>query len=191
MQMLNIIIFGAPGAGKGTQSISIAQKYNLVHISTGDILRNEIKLQTELGKQAKAFIDKGELVPDHLLIAIIRSVMEKNKDAKGIILDGFPRTYVQAEALDILLSGSYSPVSIVLVLEAEEGELVKRLLLRAKELSRSDDKEEVIRQRLTVYQQQTSPLIEYYQKQGKLRKVYGMGKIEDIFQNLCKEIDTL
>ncbi|MCK9617548.1 MAG: adenylate kinase [Lentimicrobiaceae bacterium] len=189
--MLNIIIFGAPGAGKGTQSVKIASHYNLVHVSTGDILRNEIKQQSALGAQAKTFMDKGELVPDDLLIAIINSVMMKNQNTKGIILDGFPRTKVQAQALDNLLDTRKTPVSAVIALEADEEELIARLLNRALELGRADDKEDVIRQRLEVYNKQTSPLIDYYRLQGKFIPVKGVGSVDEIFDNLCKIINTI
>jgi len=190
-KMLNIIMFGAPGAGKGTQAIKIAEKYQLIHTSTGDILRAEIGNKSELGMKAKTFMDKGELVPDAVLIDIIRSVMERNKTAKGLVLDGFPRTLVQAEELDKMLNANHTPVSLVIALETKDEELVTRLLKRALETGRADDKEDVIKQRLQVYKNQTEPLIAYYKKQNKFHPVHGIGSIEGIFADICKEIDNL
>lgn len=187
--MFNLILFGPPGSGKGTQSAKIAEKYHLAHISTGDIFRKEIKNETDLGIRVKSIIEKGDLVPDELLIEILEKAYENQKGKSGFIFDGFPRTCQQAEDLDRLLTRHNDCVSMVLALEVDEEEVIKRLLNRAKLEGRKDDTESVIRNRLDVYRKQTEPLIEYYQKQEKFHSVNGVGSIEDIFGNICRVID--
>ena len=182
--MLNIIIFGAPGSGKGTHSDLIKKKYNLTHISTGDLLRYEIKNETELGIIAKGFIDKGQLIPDDLICDILDKVLDTIKDSKGVIFDGFPRTIPQAETLEIILNKRGMDVSILLDLQVEENELVKRLLERGRISGRSDDNEETILSRLKVYHLQTEPLAEYYKRKGKHVAIKGNGTIEEIFDRI-------
>lgn len=189
--MFNLILFGPPGSGKGTQSVKIAEKYKLLHISTGDILRREIKNQTFLGKKVKSIIEKGDLVSDHLLIDILRSVLEQAGAISGFIFDGYPRTLRQAEDLDKLLLETGKSVSLVLALNVDEEEVVKRLLKRAQLEGRKDDTEDVIRNRMNVYHEQTHPLMEYYRKQGKFRSVKGVGTIDEIFDSLCEVIQTI
>ena len=188
--MFNLILFGPPGSGKGTQSKKIAQKYNLKHVSTGDILRNEVKKQTELGEKAKAIMTTGKLVPDDLLIEILHSVIESNKDVKGFIFDGFPRTTVQAEALDELMVNVTSDICQVVSLEVADEEVVNRLLKRAEIEGRKDDNAETINIRLRVYKNQTAPLLEYYEKQGKLFRVEGEGSIDEIFRGICLKLKS-
>jgi len=187
--MFNLILFGPPGSGKGTQSIKIAEKYNFTHISTGDIFRHEIKNKTELGMRVQGIIESGELVPDELLEALLENAMRKATGNRGFIFDGFPRTCRQAEDLDVLLKKSDECVSLVLALEVNEEEVIQRLLNRAREQGRKDDTEEVIRNRMNVYHTQTSPLIAYYEKQSKYTALHGVGSIENIFDNICKIID--
>ena len=160
--MLNIVIFGAPGSGKGTQSERIVEKYGINHISTGDVLRAEIKNGTELGKTAKGYIDQGQLIPDELMVDILASVFDSFKDSKGVIFDGFPRTIPQAEALKVMLKERGQDISVMLDLDVPEEELMTRLIKRGKESGRADDNEETIKKRLVVYNTQTSPLKEYY-----------------------------
>ena len=186
--MLNIIIFGAPGSGKGTQSDLMKKKYELAHISTGDVLRQEIKNETELGKIAKGFIDKGQLVPDDLICDMLDNVLETLKDTKGIIFDGFPRTIPQAEALEKILDKRGMDVSILIDLQVENEELIKRLLERGKLSGRSDDNEETIQSRLKVYHSQTAPLAEHYKKKGKHAPIKGNGTIEDIFNRINEKL---
>ncbi len=186
--MFNLILFGPPGSGKGTQSIKLAEKYNLKHISTGDILRNEVKQQTVLGMKAKAIMNTGELVPDELLIEILHSVIDNNKKVKGFIFDGFPRTIVQAEALDQLMMEVKSKICQVVSLEVEDDEVLTRLLKRAEIEGRKDDNEETISTRLNVYKTQTAPLLDYYNKQNKLYKVKGEGSVDEIFRVICLKI---
>ena len=187
--MFNLVIFGPPGSGKGTQSVKIAEKYNLAHISTGDIFRSEIKNKTELGLKVQGIIEKGELVPDELLVELLENAMKKYKNIEGYIFDGFPRTIQQARDLDLLLKKSIDCVSLVLALEVDEEEVIQRLLKRAQEQGRKDDTEDVIRNRLEVYHRQTSPLIDYYTEQGKFVSVAGVGSIDEIFRNICSVID--
>ena len=189
--MINLILFGPPGAGKGTQAAKLAEAYDLMHISTGDILRKEIAEQTALGLKVKSIIDRGELVSDEILIEILHSVITKHKEVKGFIFDGFPRTIPQADALDRMLSGDGQMIAAVISLEVREEELIRRLLNRAIELGRSDDTEEVIRKRQEVYATQTKPLLDYYRKTGLLREVYGIGTIAQIFAKLCAVVDPL
>jgi adenylate kinase len=188
--MFNLILFGPPGSGKGTQSVRIAEKYNLVHISTGDIFRREIKNQTALGLKVQSIIEKGELVPDDLLVDILRSALQQAGSPSGFCFDGFPRTLRQAEDLDKLLAETGEKVSLVLALEVDEEEVVKRLLKRAQLEGRKDDTEDVIRNRMKVYHSQTHPLMEYYRKQGKFVSLLGVGSIDDIFGAICKVIDS-
>jgi len=190
--MLNIVLFGPPGAGKGTQSEILIDKYQLVHLSTGDIFRSNIKGETALGKEAKSFMDKGELVPDSLTISMLQSEVEKHPGAKGFIFDGFPRTSAQAEALDVFLTSRNTSISGMLALEVEEEELIKRLLNRAKTSGRADDSDEsIVRNRIAVYNRETAPVAEFYKNQNKYRGIYGIGSVEEISQRLCESIDTL
>ena len=182
--MLNIVIFGGPGSGKGTQSEKIIEKYGLDHISTGDVLRAEIKNETELGKIADSYISKGQLVPDELIIDILASVFDKKENSKGVIFDGFPRTIPQAEALKKMLSERGTAISAVVALEVEDDELVARLLNRGKISGRSDDNQETIQKRLNVYHSQTAPLIDFYKKENLYNGIYGMGSIEEILNVL-------
>lgn len=187
--MLNIVLFGPPGAGKGTQSEKLIEKFQLIHLSTGDLLRSEIAQQTELGMQAKLLMDKGELVPDAVVIGMIRSKLEHNQQAKGFIFDGFPRTAAQAEALDILLAEKNTSISCMLALEVDNEELTKRLLLRGKDSGRADDQnEDIIRNRIKEYNNKTAPLKDFYSAQNKFHAVNGIGSIDEIFDALCSEI---
>lgn len=187
--MFNLILFGPPGSGKGTQSVRIAEKFNLVHISTGDIFRREIKNQTTLGMKVQHIIEKGELVPDELLMDILRSAMQQAGEPSGFVFDGFPRTLRQAEDLDKLLSETGNLVNLVIALEVDEEEIVKRLLKRAQEEGRKDDTEAVIRNRMKVYHDQTHPLMDYYQRQGKLTSLHGVGSVEDIFRSIAAVVE--
>jgi adenylate kinase len=187
--MLNFILFGPPGAGKGTHSLKLVDKYNLVHISTGDIFRSETSNKTELGLKAKAYMDKGELVPDEVVIGMLFSVMDKYKDAKGFVFDGFPRTIVQAEKFDEMLESRAMPVTLVISLDVHDEELINRLVKRGLESGRTDDTEEVIRQRLNVYNNQTRPLLDYYSGKKILRTVHGIGSIDQIFESVCKLVE--
>lgn len=187
--MLNIVLFGPPGAGKGTQSEKLIEKFQLIHLSTGDLLRSEIAQQTELGMQAKLLMDKGELVPDAVVIGMIRSKLEHNQQAKGFIFDGFPRTAAQAEALDNLLAEKNTSISCMLALEVDNEELTKRLLLRGKDSGRADDQnEDIIRNRIKEYNNKTAPLKDFYSAQNKFHAVNGIGSIDEIFDALCSEI---
>ena len=191
-RMLNIVLFGPPGAGKGTQSEKLIQKYGLVHLSTGDILRSEIARGTELGKKAKNIMDRGELVGDDIVIGMIESKLDENPGAKGFIFDGFPRTTAQAIALDDLLQKKGTGISGMLALEVENEELVKRLLLRGQESGRPDDKNEgVIRRRIEEYNNKTLPLKKYYHELGKFHSIPGIGSIDDIFGSLVERIAFL
>ena len=191
--MLNIVIFGAPGSGKGTQSDKLIEHYNLFHISTGDVLRDHIRRGTELGKTAKGYIDQGQLVPDELIIDILAQVLDDNKDqaTQGVIFDGFPRTIPQAEALEQLLADRGTQIAAVVGLEVPEEELIKRILLRGQMSGRSDDNEETARKRLETYHNQTSPLKAYYEEKGKYRAINGLGSIDGIFDLIKESLDTL
>ena len=190
--MLNIVIFGAPGSGKGTQSERIVAKYGINHISTGDVLRAEIKNGTELGKTAKGYIDQGQLLPDELIIDILASTLDSFKDSKGVIFDGFPRTTIQAEEFDKLLARHGLKVDIMVDIHVPEEELVQRILLRGKDSGRADDaSEEVIRGRLDVYRQQTAVVSDYYAAQGKYASVNGTGSMEEVFSRITDVIDQL
>lgn len=190
--MKNIIIFGAPGAGKGTQSEKMIEKYGLGHISTGDVLRDQIKKGTELGVTAKKYIDDGKLIPDDLMVDILASVYDSyGKDHNGVIFDGFPRTIKQAEALKAMLDKRGHKVAAMIELSVPEDELVKRLVNRGKISGRSDDNEETIQKRLNVYHEQTAPLIEWYDNEGLHHHVEGLGTVDEIFSRICKVIDSL
>lgn len=191
-KMLNLVLFGPPGAGKGTQSEKLIDKYNLVHLSTGDILRSEIARNTELGRKAKEVMDRGELVSDEIVIGMIESKIDENPRAKGYIFDGFPRTTAQAIALDDLLQKKGTGIAAMLALEVEEEELVKRLLNRGKDSGRSDDQDEnIIRRRIEEYNNKTLPLKKYYSEQGKFHSIHGIGTIDEIFQSLVDRITFL
>jgi adenylate kinase len=188
--MLNIVLFGPPGAGKGTQALKLKEAYNLVHLSTGDLLRAEIKNETELGLEAQAYMNKGELVPDEVVIGMIESKLNQNESANGFIFDGFPRTTEQADALDQLLKSHNTSITIMLSLEVDDEELVARIVQRGKESGREDDKNEsVIFNRIITYNKKTSPLKAYYEKQGKYRIIDGVGSMEEVFERLKVEID--
>jgi adenylate kinase len=190
--MLNLVLFGPPGSGKGTQSEKLIAKYQLVHLSTGDILRGELKAQSPLGLEAKKYMDKGELVPDQVVIDMIGLKLDQNKAAKGFIFDGFPRTTSQAGALDKLLSVRNTGITMMLALEVPHEELVKRLLNRGKDSGRADDQNpDIIENRIRVYHKETSPVISYYDGQKKFRAIQGVGSIDDIFGRLSAEIDKL
>ena len=190
--MLNIVIFGAPGSGKGTQSDKLIEHYNLFHISTGDVLRDNIRRGTDLGKTAKGYIDQGQLVPDELIIDILAQVLNDNKDrtGEGVIFDGFPRTIPQAEALEQLLADRGTQIDAVVGLEVPEEELIKRILLRGQMSGRSDDNEDTARKRLETYHNQTSPLKAYYEEQGKYRAINGLGSIDGIFELIKEALDN-
>lgn len=187
--MLNIVIFGAPGSGKGTQSELIIKKFGLNHISTGDVLRGEIKAGTELGKLAKSYIDEGQLIPDDLMVKILASVFDSLKDSKGVIFDGFPRTIPQAEALKKMLQERHQSISVMLDLDVPEEELMVRLIRRGKETGRADDNEETIKKRLVVYKTQTAPLIGFYKNEGIYQHIKGTGSLDSIFESICKAIE--
>ena len=189
--MLNIVIFGAPGSGKGTQSERIVEKYGINHISTGDVLRAEIKNGTELGKTAKGYIDQGQLIPDELMIDILGSVFDSFKDSKGVIFDGFPRTIAQAEALKKMLAERGQDVSVMVDLDVPEEELMVRLIKRVKDSGRADDNEETIKKRLHVYHSQTSPLIDWYKNEKKYQHINGLGTMDGIFADICEAVDKL
>ena len=188
--MLNIVLFGPPGAGKGTQAEKLIAKYNLVHLSTGDIFRANIKGETELGVLAKSYIDKGNLVPDEVTIKMLEAEVEKSPNAAGFIFDGFPRTTPQAEALSTFLERKGTSISVMLALAVEEQELVKRLLLRGKDSGRADDQDEsIISNRIKVYNEQTAVVADFYDAQNKFQKIDGVGSIDEIFNRLCAVID--
>ena len=189
--MLNIVIFGAPGSGKGTQSERIVEKYGINHISTGDVLRAEIKNGTELGKTAKGYIDQGQLIPDELMIDILASVFDSFKDSKGVIFDGFPRTIAQAEALKKMLAERGQDVSVMVDLDVPEEELMVRLIKRGKDSGRADDNEETIKKRLHVYHSQTAPLIDWYKNEKKYQHINGLGTMEGISAEICEAVDKL
>lgn len=184
--MLNLVLFGPPGSGKGTQSTKLIEKYNLVHLSTGDILRGEIAAQTPLGIEAKKKMEKGELVSDDIVIGMISNKLDNNASAKGFIFDGFPRTTAQAKALDTLLTQKGTAITVMLSLDVEKQELVNRLLNRGKDSGRADDQDlSVIENRIAVYNRETAIVQDYYKAQGKLKDIQGVGSIDDIFERLC------
>jgi adenylate kinase len=188
--MFNIILFGPPGSGKGTQSERLVLKYGLKHLSTGDILRSEIASQTPLGLEAKNLMDKGQLVPDEVVIGMIASALDNNPQAKGFLFDGFPRTEAQAEALDKLLKLKQTEIGVVLALIVSEEELVQRLLNRGLTSGRPDDNNvEVIRARITEYHKKTSVVADYYRRFNKVFDIPGEGTVDEIFESLCEKID--
>ncbi len=188
--MFNLILFGPPGSGKGTQSEKLIARYGLKHLSTGDLLRSEINRQTVLGQAAKKIMDKGQLVPDEVVIGMISSALDDNPHAKGFLFDGFPRTSAQAEALDALLQVKKAAIGVMLALHVSEEELVKRLLIRGETSGRSDDtNEQVIRARIVEYQDKTAAVADHYRKYDKVVMVEGEGTINQIFDALCIEID--
>ena len=190
--MINIVLFGKPGAGKGTQAEFLKGKYNLVHLSTGDIFRYNIKNDTELGQLAKTYMDKGDLVPDEVTIKMLQSEVDKNQDVLGFLFDGFPRTISQAEALDTFLANKNEKITATVALEADDEILVARLLERGKTSGRPDDQdEEKIRNRYQEYNEKTAPLMEYYKNQNKFYPVNGIGTIAEITERLSKVIDNL
>lgn len=188
--MFNLILFGPPGSGKGTQSEKLVEKYGLVHLSTGDLLRKERQLKTPLGIEAQHFVDKGQLVPDEVVIGMISAALDNNPQARGFLFDGFPRTEAQARALDRLLAQKSSEIGLVLFLEVNEDELIKRLVNRGKTSGRSDDSDESIqRKRQEVYKNETLPVAAHYAKAEKVVSVDGIGDIDDIFSRLSGQID--
>jgi adenylate kinase len=190
--MLNIVLFGPPGAGKGTQSIKLVERFQLIHLSTGDLLRSEISAGTALGLEAKQLMDKGILVPDEVVIGMIRSKLTANPNAKGFIFDGFPRTIAQAEALDNLLNELNTSINGMLALEVSDEELIKRLLNRGKDSGRADDQDEsIIANRIKEYNNKTAPLANYYTNQDKYTGINGIGSLESIFNALCNAIEKI
>ena len=189
--MFNLILFGPPGSGKGTQSAKIVEKYGLIHLSTGDLLRKELKEKTPLGLEAQQFIDKGQLVPDEVVMGMISSALDLHAGARGFLFDGFPRTEAQAEGLDKLLALKKSAISLVLFLEVDEEELIKRLIHRGKTSGRTDDSDEAIqRKRQEVYKNETLPVAAHYGKLKKVVRIDGMGGIDEIFGRLSSQIDV-
>lgn len=190
--MLNLVLFGPPGAGKGTQSEKLITEYQLVHLSTGDILRAEVAAQTSLGLEAKKLMDQGLLVPDEVVIGMIEGKIDANKGANGFIFDGFPRTTTQAESLDIMLAKKGTSIAMMLALEVEDSELIKRLLNRGLESGRPDDRNEtIIAKRINEYNTKTAPLKKFYTDQGKFYSINGKGSIDEIFDSLSKVITTV
>lgn len=188
--MLNVVLFGPPGAGKGTQAVKLIEKYKVVHLSTGDILRGELAARSELGLEAKKYMDKGELVPDAVVIGMIEMKIDQHAGSLGFIFDGFPRTKAQAGALDKMLTSKKTAISLMVALEVEKQELINRLMGRGKISGRADDQDmSVIENRIAVYNRETAPVIDYYSAQGKFKAVNGMGTIEEIFRRLSKTID--
>lgn len=190
--MINLVLFGPPGSGKGTQSVKLQEKYQLMHVSTGDLFRMHMRENTKLGIEAKSFIEKGDLVPDAVTISMMNNKIESHPEAKGFIFDGFPRTAAQAEALDDFLNKNESPISKMIALEVDDEELVKRLLNRGKDSGRADDQDEsIIQNRIDVYNEKTLPVASYYDEQNKYIAVKGVGSIEKIFNRLCTVIDEI
>lgn len=188
--MFNLILFGPPGSGKGTQSEKLVAKYNLKHLSTGDLLRSEILNQTPLGIEAKKLMDKGHLVPDEVVIGMISTALDSNPKCDGFLFDGFPRTSAQAEALDELLDLKNAPIAVMLALQVSEEELVKRLLKRGETSGRTDDtNDNIIRARIVEYHKKTAPVADHYKKNHKAVMIKGEGTVDEIFSALCKEID--
>ncbi len=189
--MLNIIMCGAPGCGKGTQSDLIVEKYSLTHLSTGDLLRKEIATKTDLGIIADSYISKGELVPDEMIIDILLKYVEnQHDDSNGIILDGFPRTVAQAEALEVMLKNLDKEISLLVDLKVSENELIDRLIIRGKTSGRSDDNIETIKKRLDVYHKLTEPVNDFYKNKNQYTPIDGMGTIEEIFGRISEVIDS-
>lgn len=190
--MLNLILFGPPGSGKGTQAAKLIEKYNLFHISTGDMFRYELSNNTELGQLARSYMDKGQLVPDSVTISMLQKRVKDNPNVKGFIFDGFPRTTAQAEALDTFLSESGQSIAGLIELVVNEDEIVKRILLRGASSGRADDNDEaIIRNRFEEYRNKTTPVGIHYAALGKAHKIEGVGSIEEIFDKLCETIDSL
>jgi len=187
--MLNIVLFGPPGSGKGTQAENIIRKYELNHLSTGDLLRAEIAGQTDLGKKAKAIVEKGELVPDEIVIGMIEKRVSAEENPKGFIFDGFPRTVEQAKALDKMLASKNTGITLMITLEVDRQELINRLLKRSEKEGRPDDNLETIENRIKVYEDQTTPVMDYYDQQGKARYVDGIGSVEEVFSRIIKVIE--
>jgi adenylate kinase len=188
--MFNLILFGPPGSGKGTQSAKITEKYGLIHLSTGDLLRREIANETPLGLEAKSLIDKGQLVPDAVVVGMISTALEENPNVKGFLFDGFPRTAAQAESLDKLLQLNKTQISLMLALEVGTDELVKRILKRGETSGRSDDSNpEIIQSRVMEYNNKTTIVAEYYRRFNKVVSINGVGSVDEIFKQLCIEID--
>ena len=188
--MLNLVLFGPPGAGKGTQSEKLIRKYHLVHLSTGDLLRSQIASGTELGLQAKKLMDQGLLVPDEVVIGMIESKLRDNQAAPGFIFDGFPRTVLQAEALDRLLSHYQAPITTMIALIVNDEELIRRLLKRGETSGRPDDRDEATaRRRVGVYNKETRPVADYYSRQDKFAAINGIGDIDEIFETICHRIE--
>lgn len=189
--MFNLILFGPPGSGKGTQSDKLVEEYGLVHLSTGNLLRKEMADKTPLGVKARTFIDKGQLVPDEVVIGMVDSYFDQHKGAKGFLFDGYPRTVAQAAALDRLLEKKNTSIGLVLFLQVDEEELIRRLVNRGKTSGRSDDMDEnVQRKRQEVYREETLPVAGYYQKQDKVVNIRGTGSVQDIFESLCEAINN-
>ena len=187
--MLNIVLFGPPGSGKGTQSERLIKQFELIHLSTGDILRAQIAEKTKLGLEAKQIMDIGELVPDNVVVGMISGIIENNKNAKGFIFDGFPRTIAQAEALDEMLIIHSTSVTLLLMLDVEEEVLIKRLTLRGEKSGRKDDVDiNIIQNRINVYHSQTKPVLEYYKKQGKAFQINGVQTEEDVYSDIIQVI---
>jgi adenylate kinase len=190
--MLNLILFGPPGSGKGTQAAKLIEKYNLLHISTGDLFRAEITNGTALGLEAKSFIDKGALVPDSVTVNMLKSKMEQHPTVQGVIFDGFPRTIPQAEALDEMLQSKGTEVSLLLSLLVDDSEIISRIVKRGASSGRTDDTDpEIIQNRINTYKSQTTPVADYYSKFGKTKTVEGVGSVDEIFESLCAEIDAV
>lgn len=190
--MVNLILFGPPGSGKGTQAAKLVETYELLHISTGDMFRAEMGQNTPLGLEAKSYIEKGELVPDTVTIGMLQNKVDANPGVKGFIFDGFPRTVPQSEALDNFLRGRNSAITALVMLEVPDDELIKRLLERGKVSGRADDaNEEVIKNRIQVYKNETNPVFDFYGAQGKAIRVHGVGSIEEIYERLCQTIDDV
>lgn len=190
--MTNLVLFGGPGSGKGTQSAKIIDRYSLYHISTGEVLRDHIARGTELGKIADSYISKGQLIPDDLMVQILADVLDTQAAGKkGVVFDGFPRTIAQAEALDRILQERGTKLSGVIGLEVPDEELIARMINRGKETGRADDNPETIKNRLNVYHNQTSPLRQHYMAQGRYKAIEGMGDVDEIFTRISSHIDTL
>lgn len=188
--MFNLILFGPPGSGKGTQSEKLIDKYGLIHLSTGNLLREEIANSTDLGLAAKDFMDKGQLVPDEVVLGMIACALDNNVHANGFLFDGFPRTVAQARGLDKMLEARGSAINLVLALEVSEQELVQRLVNRGKTSGRSDDNEEVIRARIQEYENKTAAVAGHYAAKGKVINVKGEGSVDEIFSSLSNHIDA-
>lgn len=190
--MLNLILFGPPGAGKGTQSKKIIAKYDLIHLSTGDLLRSEVAAATPLGLKARDLMSKGQLVPDEIVVGMIDNKLKSNPDAKGFVFDGFPRTVAQAQALDKILKDNNQIISQMVELKVNDSELVERILERGKTSGRPDDQHEgLIQSRLEVYKTETAPVADHYKTQNKYIEVDGIGTIDTIFEAICSKIDAL